>query len=771
MDMNSLLKGPNQKTAFIGSYTPRQCGIATFTSDLVNSLAEHSTHPCLVVAVSDDKGPYEYPDPVEFVINQHSIESYRECARNLKAAGVTSICVQHEYGIYGGEAGSFLFELLDRVDVPVIATLHTILENPNPHQRRSLDRLASRCTKLVVMSERGASMLNRVHGIPMSKIVHIHHGVPDIERGSGSKWREALNIGDRRTLLTFGLLSPDKGIENVIEAMPAILESCPDAVYVFVGATHPHIRAQHGEAYREGLQALAERLGVSEKVIFYNRFVSLSELTAFLDMADIYITPYLKREQITSGTLAYAVGGGKAIISTPYWYAEELLADDRGILVPCRSPEAIAQAAAALWTDNDHRAEIKANAKKLGETMKWSEIANRYASILESVVLVEKPVALPLPKADIAPKPVKRQTICFDHLQLMTDGIGMFQHAIGNFPNYTEGYCIDDNARALLLTTMIRRHDIAIDPKLLHQLEAKYLAFVFHAFNPDLGRFRNFMSFSREWLEEAGSEDSHGRTVWALGALARQQGGGVRSHRAEELFIAALPAVREFTSPRAWAYTLLGLDEANRTNLDNPYVEALGEDLARRLYGLLKQNAGPDWPWFEPVLSYANARLPEALLISAQWLEDSEMLEAALMSLAWLADLQMGEDGLFEPVGCHRVMHKFEAKPIYDQQPLEAYASASAYLRAWRVTRNPEWLNYAHAASSWFLGQNLHGTPLFDGATGACADGLMETGLNENCGAESTLAGLLTMVEMVAEIQPTGRNPIVHTNYKQPVEF
>lgn len=769
--MISLLQGQKQRIAFIGSYVPRQCGIATFTSDLVEAIAAHTNHECLVVAMSDEVGRYEYPERVAFEIDQREIESYRECARNLKKAGVTSICVQHEYGIYGGEAGDYLMELLDRVDVPVIATLHTILENPNPAQRRSLDRLAARCAKLVVMSERGAQMLNRVHGIPLSKIEHVHHGVPEIEAGSGEKWREKLGIGDAKTLLTFGLLSPDKGIENVIAAMPAIVRECPNAVYIVVGATHPHIRAQRGEVYRESLESLAKELGVSDKVIFYNRFVDLGELTAFLDLADIYVTPYLKQEQITSGTLAYAMGSGKAIISTPYWYAEELLANNRGILVPCRSAQAIAEAAVSLLTDDARRLEIKANASKLGSTMKWSAIADRYANILASTVLVEEPAAVMLPKPTPETPTIQKATISLEHLCQMTDDCGLLQHAIGTFPNYAEGYCIDDNARALLLTCNIRRHDVPVDPLLLDRLEAKYLAFIFHAFNSDYGRFRNFMNYSRQWLEDFGSEDSHGRTIWALAAMARRKDNRVRADRAEELLFAALPAVRDFTSPRAWAYTLLGLDEAVRNNFDNPYIEAIGEDLANRLYTLLKDNAAPDWPWFEPVLSYANARLPEALLISAQWQENIEMLEAALSSLAWLADLQIGEDGLFEPVGCHRVMKRTEAKPIFDQQPLEAYASASAYMRAWRVTRDPSWLRNAHAAASWFLGRNLHRKPLFDIETGACADGLTELGLNENCGAESTLCGLSTMVEMAAEIQPAGRNPVVNSSAKQPIEL
>lgn len=759
--------GVTPKTAIIGSYVPRQCGIATFTADLANSINMHALHDCLVVAVSDRCGDYAYPEEVAFEIDQNDPQSYRACAKFLKSSGIEAICVQHEYGIYGGDAGSYLFDLLDNVNIPVVATLHTILESPSEAQRKSMDRLVKRCSKVVVMSARGAEMLHRIHGVPRSKIEHIHHGVPSIRPGSGLKWREKLGLGNRKTLLTFGLLSPDKGIENAIKAMPEIVAQSPDAVYVVVGATHPHVRANHGEVYRESLEKLVDDLGIRDHVIFHNRFVSLCELTAFLDMADIYVTPYLKREQIASGTLAYALGSGRAIISTPYWYAEELLADGRGVLVPERDSGAIAQAACELLTNENRIGEVRKRAMVLGQTMRWPEIGALYSNALAEAAAGIHRINLAPARSLALPVSVVSDPISLHHLSILTDDTGIIQHAIGTFPNYEEGYCVDDNCRALLLMARLRQSELAYDRVQLDRLEAKYLAFVFHAFNPVNGRFRNFMSYDRRWLEDAGSEDSHARTIWCLAAMARSRPGGIRANRAEELLIAALPVVRDFTSPRAWAYTLLGIGEAVRGGLDNPFVEDLGQELSSRLTDQLSKYSSPEWPWFERYLSYDNARLPEALIVSAQWLENSEMLETGLNSLSWLSHMQIDQDGLFEPIGCSHVMRCTDAKPIFDQQPIEAYASASAYLRAWRITRNPTWLGDARRAASWFQGNNVHGRAVFDPETGGCFDGLTETGFNENQGAESTLAGLLTFVEMAGEATNIGRTTIVQ-NPNQP---
>ena len=753
------------KVALIGSYSPRQCGIATFTTDLVEALAcSRPDIACLAIAMNDPGKRYDYPVEVAFQIDQNEPGDYLKCARFLEANDVDLLCVQHEFGIFGGPAGSHLLDLLDEVRIPVVATLHTILERPNSAQRAVMERLTRRASKLVVMSAKGKSLLESVYGVPGWKVDHIPHGVPTPNLDAGDSLRAKHALEDKTVLLTFGLLSPDKGIENVIDALPHIAAEKPNVTYMVVGATHPHVRAHSGEAYREALTDRARELGVEDRVIFHNEFVSLCELTGYLAMADVYVTPYLKEEQITSGTLAYAIGCGKAVVSTPYWYAAELLADDRGILVPWRDPMSIASAVVDLLTDTEHRTSIEARAMAFGEGMQWPRVASEYWRVFGDSLLAPK--AIP---ASAIVRGISSSTNAYSgaldlrHVKRMTDDTGMIQHARHNVPNYNEGYCLDDNARALLLISLARQ--AGLDPKVdLDALESTYLAFVFHAFCPETGLFRNFMSYDRRWLEEHGSEDSHGRALWALGTASRRLADPGRASLSGSLFHEALPAALQFTSPRAWAYTLLGIDEALRASPSEPLLEQVGERLAVRLSTALKTFSSPEWNWFEPVLSYCNARLSEALLVSGQWLEREEMVREALNSLDWLTRLQTGSSGLFEPIGCDRVMKWGEAKPIFDQQPVEANCTISACAKAWRATRDVVWKERAMTAFEWYQGGNHLDVPLYDEATGGCFDGLSPRGVNRNQGAESTLSFQLAIMEMIAAgfIGPHRSTKLVH---------
>jgi glycosyltransferase involved in cell wall biosynthesis len=724
--------GSIRTIAMLGNHLPRQCGIATFTADLSAAIdLEFREVDCFVLAMNDAGKRHAYPERVRFEIAESDIASYRRAADFLNVNAVDVVCVQHEYGIFGGKAGGYVLALLRELRMPIVTTLHTILGK----------RLSQR---LVVMSAHGAALLREIYGVPENKIDLIPHGIPSVPIATLSK--EQLGVEGKSVILTFGLLSPDKGIEHVIDALPAILERYPDTIYIVLGATHPHLKERHGETYRLMLEHRAQRLGVDSSMIFHDRFVSHAELVEFLSAADIYITPYLNPEQITSGTLAYAVGAGKVVISTPYLYARELLIEGRGILVPFRDPQAIAREVVGVLGDDVRRAALSARAAAHGIGMQWPAVARRYKHSFESACL-EHANGRRYQAKTLAGRPAELPEINLAHVRLMSDGTGMLQHATFSVPRYGDGYCVDDNARALLLMALVEEAGTE-DLKTVRALAAGYLAFVSHAFNPERGRFRNVMSYTRQWLEEYGSEDSHGRALWALGTVVGRSGDPGRKSLGGQLFHAALPAIATFTSPRAWAFALLGIDEYLRAFQGDSSVQSVQQLLAERLLDLFLRVHTTDWPWFEERLTYSNARLSQALLVSGSSMENEEMMEAGVSSLAWLASIQVSEDGYFTPIGSNGFYQRHGPRATFDQQPVEACAMISACLEAGRLTRDVRWGRRARRAFGWFIGQNHLQESLYDASTGGCRDGLHVDRVNENQGAESTLSFLLALTEM-----------------------
>ncbi len=743
--------GPGQLTtirtiAMLGNHLPRHCGIATFTTDLTDAIQREMPElECFVLAMNDPGARHVYPPRVRFEIPDGDVATYRRAADFLDVSSADVLSVQHEYGIFGPKGGGHVLELLRDLRMPVVTTLHTILAVPDPVQRSVMDALLGLSERVVVMSSDGAALLREVHGVDASKIDVIPHGIPVVpERRSKDK----LGASSRSVILTFGLLSPDKGIEYVIDAMPAILARHRETVYVVLGATHPHVKQQHGEAYRQMLQTRAERLGVDANVIFHNRFVSHEELVEFLGAADLYITPYLKEEQSTSGTLAYAVGCGKAVISTPYRYARELLGDNRGILVPWRDGDAIAREVVGLLDDPKKRSELQQRAVAFGRSMAWPIVARRYvesfekaqAAHLERVRAGRAARALPkrrpqLPDIDLA------------HVRLMTDDTGMLQHATFDIPRYGDGYCLDDNARALLLMTHLEETGTEA-PAVIRALATRYLSFVEHAFDDGTGRFHNFLTYARSWRDEPGSDDSHGRAVWALGVVVGRSADPGRRGLSTRLFREALPATTSLSSPRAWAYALLGIDEYLRAYAGDTSVEATRAELVAKLVTRFRHSETPEWPWFEDRLTYCNARLPQALCVSAARMGDDEVMTVGLRSLEWLIAQHLGADGAFAPVGSNGFHVRGGARASFDQQPVEACAMVSACLDAHRLTGKARFLEDARHAFQWFVGQNPHGAQVFDSRTGGCRDGIHVDRMNENQGAESTLSFLTALVEM-----------------------
>jgi glycosyltransferase involved in cell wall biosynthesis len=743
---------PNQldsdRIAFIGNYLPRQCGIATFTTDLCEAVAvEHPGATCIALPVNDNEAGYEYPSRVRFELAEKDIDSYRRAADFLNINSVDVVSLQFEYGIFGGRAGSHILALLRELRMPIVTTLHTILREPDPHQRRVLEEVAALSDRVVVMSERGAAFLREVYRISPAKIDLIPHGIPDLSFVDPGFHKDLFGVEGKIVLLSFGLLSANKGIENVIAALPAILAKHPNVVYFIVGATHPQVKQHDGETYRLSLQWLAQEKGVEGQVIFYNQFVTLDELVEFIGAADIYITPYQNPAQIVSGTLAYTLGAGKAIISTPYWYAEEMLADERGVLVPFRDPPALAAQVIDLLDNEAKRHAMRKRAYMFGRDMIWPQVARRY---LESFARARAEKRNFTPSVftvkPLDKRPAELPPLKLDHLRHMTDDTGMLQHALFTLPNYREGYTVDDNARALMVSVLADELGHSEGAEIV----SRYLAFICYAFNGETKRFRNFMDYQRNWLEASGSDDSHGRTLWALGTLlGRSNTPGLQS-MAGRLFEQALPAILTTTSPRAWAFALIGIHEYLRRYDGDRRASQVREELAGRLLTLYQANRSKEWCWFEESLSYCNAALPHAFLMCGQSIPSSTMSDAALESLTWLADLQRDKTngGHFVPIGSNGFYRRGGVRARFDQQPVEAQAMVSACLEAHRITGDKNWYKEARRAFDWFLGRNDLHLSIYDPTTGGCRDGLHPDRPNENQGAESSLAFLQAVLEL-----------------------
>ena len=738
-----------QRLAFIGNYLPRQCGIATFTTDLCEAVAAvRSGTSCLAIPVNDTPAGYAYPDRVRFELVEQELASYRRAADYLNINNLDLVCLQHEYGIFGGPAGSHILALLQDLRMPVVTTLHTVLREPDEPRRRVMQELAELSDRLVVMSHKAEEFLRDIYGIPAEQIDFIHHGIPDVPFIDANFYKDQFGVEGRIVLLTFGLLSPNKGIEYVIEALPLIRARFPNVVYLVVGATHPHVKRQDGESYRLQLQRLARSLGVDGHVIFHNRFVSLQELVEFIGAADVYVTPYLEEAQIVSGTLAYSFGSGKAVVSTPYWYAEELLAENRGRLVAMRDAEALAASVLDLLENETARHAMRKRAYLEGREMIWPIVAERYLASFARAVEERTHVPRPVFQAKgLDERPGELPPLDLRHLRHMTDSTGVLQHAMFSVANYSEGYCTDDNARALVVTTFLEELGEGDDIEGVLSLATRYLAFIAHAFNPANGWFRNFLSYERRWLDEAGSEDSHARALWGLGSVAGRSRRDSMRDLASQLFVRALPAALEAKAPRAWAFTLVGVQEFLRQSYGHSLSQQVREELAGRLLALYTQHSTPDWRWFEPRLTYVNAKLPHALFMCGHWMEREDMVDAGLHALRWLTEVQQGEAGHFVPIG-NGWYERGGERSRFDQQPLEAQATVSACLEAHRITGDAEWMGEARRAFDWFLGRNDLQAPLYDSGTGGCRDGLHPDRPNANQGAESTLAFLMSLVEM-----------------------
>ncbi|WP_174274436.1 glycosyltransferase family 4 protein [Sphingomonas bacterium] len=734
------MTGSNQESsikriAIIGNSPPRLCGIATFTRDVVQALSAAFPEISLdLYAMNDPGSAHRYGPEVACSIDQDDLRDYIQAARRINESGADIVLVQHEYGIFGGPAGALLLRLLDRVDAPVVVTLHTVLETPNTDQRAVIEGLARRASKLIVMAEKGRDILRRVHGVANDKIAVVPHGVPDRPLENSARFKQDFGFEGHRVLLTFGLLSPNKGIETMIRALPAIVAAHPDVLYVVLGATHPHLVAREGEAYRDRLKVLAEEQGVSEHLRFIDGFLAQDTLLDYLQSTDIYVTPYLSETQITSGTLSYAVALGKPVVSTPYWHAVELLVDGVGTVVPFDDSAAFAAAIDRLLGDPALLDETGRRAYAVGRGMVWEKLAASYLAIARDAV-ARKPVRLSRTREISAKATRELHAPRLEAVEGMSDGCGIIQHSIFAVPDRMHGYCVDDNCRALMLM-----HRVDGNQQRADELARIYASFVQHAWNGSRGRFRNFMAFDRTWLEDEGSEDSFGRSIWTIGATVAEARARDLRHWALHLFDQVAANSLDLVSPRTWAFALLGAEAVLSVHPDHSIARHLVTEYAARLHALLNEQRRPDWNWFEPVLAYDNARLPEALLRGARFLDDPDMKADALAAFEWLDARQTNEQDQFRAVGTDSFGRPYAEPLPFDQQPLEAWATVDAALFAREVTGDARWLETAWRAYAWYLGANDLGMPIATPANGGCYDGLMSDRVNLNQGAESILA-------------------------------
>lgn len=736
------------KIVFIGTYPPRECGIGVFTNDLFKSmvgqtapsegsLSSEAEDPVegFVVAMSDHDLSYHYPEEVKFTIRQEHQLDYLKAVKFINLSGADICVLQHEFGIFGGQSGMYILPLLHRLQIPLIVTLHTVLKNPSYNEKAVMKQICKMAYKIVVMSNKAIDFLIEVYDIEHSKIVLIEHGVPEIVYNQ-EQCKKFFKLQNKKFLLTFGIISRNKGIETVIKALPKVIEKHPDVVYMILGKTHPNVLHNSGEEYRNFLQLLVKTLKLEEHVIFLNEFIDQKELFKYLSASDIYITPYHNEAQITSGTLSYAVGVGSAVLSTPYWHATELLAEGRGRLFDFNDSEGLSRILMELLDDPEALKSLRKKACDYGKTITWSKSGEKYLSLASATLSANPEVNSRL---ETLIDPLLLPAFSLDHIIRLTDDTGIIQHAKYGIPNLKEGYCLDDNARALLMVLMAYRES---KDKSALNLAPIYLSYIHYMQNED-GTFRNFLSFSRQFLDEVGSEDSFGRAIWALGYLLGNPPNDAYFQTGKLVFFNAVPNFEKLQSIRAIANTILGISYYLKANPnDDAMIEKL-KMLSEKLVAHFERNSTKDWKWFETKMTYDNGILPLSLLHAAEILNNEEVTKVAMESMDFLTDITLKE-GYLSVIGNESWYKKGDKPSMYAQQPVDAMAMILMFQQAFQLTKDQTYLTKLFTCFMWFLGENDLRMSLFDFDTKGCCDGFDSYGINRNQGAESSLAYLIS---------------------------
>ena len=728
------------KIAYIGTYPPRECGIGTFTKNLFISMINKQeptkkSNEGFVVALNDHDLVYDYPKEVQLSIRQEHQRDYLKAAKFINISGADICILEHEFGIFGGHNGVYILPLLYRLEIPLIVTLHTIVKNPSYNEKAILQEICKMANNIIVMSHKAIELLISIYDVPEEKIAFIEHGVPDLQFSQELSKKE-FNLENKKVILTFGFVSRNKGIETAIKALPRIIDKHPDTIYLVLGKTHPNVLRYSGEEYRIYLQRLIVSLGLENHVFFLNKFIDQKELFKYLSASDIYITPYLNEAQITSGTLSYAIGVGAAVISTPYWHAQELLANGRGRLFDFHDSAELSNILIELLDNPDILNNYREKAYNYGRTITWPKIGTKYVALSEKI-LKEKPEVFV--KRETILDPLVLPLFSLDHIKRLTDDTGIIQHAKFGIPNLKDGYCLDDNARALLMILMTYRQKK--DPQALELLPI-YISFIDYMQNKN-GRFRSFLSFKRNFLDKAGPEDSFGRTIWALGFLLGNAPNDAYYQIGRLIFFNASQNFDKLQSVRNIANTMVGISYYLRNNLSDDSMTEILRNLAYKLINQYEKNSSADWHWFEPILAYDNGMLPLALLHAAEILNDDKITETALESVSFLADNTLS-NGYLSLIGNENWYEKNGQRSVFAQQPINAQAMVLMFHQAFNLTKDKEYLNKLFTSFMWFLGENELRMSLFDFETKGCCDGIESYGINRNQGAESTLAYLIS---------------------------
>lgn len=735
------------KLVYIGTYPPRECGIGTFTMNLYKSMINNNDRnnsnnddlnnavEGFIVAMNDHEQTFNYPEEVKLTIRQEHQRDYLEAVKFINLSGADLCILEHEFGIYGGQNGIYILPLLHRLEIPLIVTLHTIVKTPSYNEKAILQEICKMAHKVVVMSHKAIEFLTGIYNVDKEKIAFIEHGVPDIQFNQEQSKKE-FKLENKKLLLTFGIISRNKGIETVIKALPRVIEKHPSVLYMVLGKTHPNVLRHSGEEYRNYLQRLIKSLNLDDHVFFMNEFVNQKELFKYLSASDIYITPYLNEAQITSGTLSYAIGVGSAVISTPYWHASELLANGRGRLFNFNDSDELARILLELLDNPTILHDLQKKAFDYGKTITWPKSGGKYVELVKHILATNPNVFV---KKETSIDPLILPPFSLDHIKRMTDDTGIIQHAKFGIPNLKEGYCLDDNSRALLMVLMTYRQK---KDKLALDLAPIYLSYIHYMQNKN-GTFRNFLSFNRNFLDEVGSEDSFGRTIWALGYLMDNAPNDAYYQTGKLVFFDAAPNFENIQSIRGIANTMLGISYYLKSNPSDDSMTERLRNLAGKLIKHYEINSSSSWKWFESILAYDNGILPLSLLHAAKRLNDDSIKEIAIESMNFLTE-QTLKDGYLSIIGNEKWYSKEGGRSMFAQQPLDALAMVLMYHQAFHLTKDKEYLTKLFTCFMWFMGENDLRMNLFDFETKGCCDGFEKYGVNRNQGAESSLAYLIS---------------------------
>ncbi len=738
------------KVAFIATYPPRKCGIGTFTKNLYHSVInkenpDENHIDGFVVALNDHDQKYDYPKEVKYTIRQEHQRDYLKAAKSINISGADLCILEHEYGIFGGKDGVYVLPLIHRLEIPLLVTLHTVLKNPSYNEKLILQEICKMAYKVVVMSKKASEFLMTIYGVPEEKIAFIEHGVPDL-KFNRELTKSEFKLEDKKILMTFGFLSRNKGIETVIKALPEVVKKHPDVLYMVLGKTHPNVIRHDGEEYRNYLLRLVKEMNVENHVFFLNEHMTQKELFKYLSAADIYITPYLNEAQITSGTLSYAIGVGTGVISTPYWHAAELLADGRGRLFDFGDFKGLAYILNDLLGHPDKLNELRRRAWEYGRKITWPKIGEQYARLFREIK--DKGIKV-IPTRETVVDPFLLPPFSLAHVQRLTDDTGILQHAKYGIPNLKEGYCLDDNARALLM--VLKAYQQKKDPVALELLPI-YLSYIHYMQNTD-GSFRNFMSFNRNYLDKKGSEDAFGRAIWALGYLIRYAPNDAYYQTGMEIFSKAYTHFSELKSIRGISNTILGISHYLLHRPTDENMLSVLKNISYKLLEAYDKHKTTEWKWFEPVLTYDNGLMPHALLHAAEILKDENIKNVGIETMDFLTEVTFKE-GYLSIIGNEKWYHRGEERSEFAQQPIDALAMVLMFYQAFLLTEDKNYLDKLYKSFMWFLGENELRLSLFDFETKGCCDALEKDGINRNQGAESTLSYLishLTVLEAFEE--------------------